>query len=61
MSRQNKSSLRFLWIPGKKKHHHKGRYDTTHKASLYANSHSPKKNEPWSLGGSKEQEELIKS
>lgn len=61
MSNRNKSTgLRFLWIPGKKKQQHKGRYDTTNRGSV-PSSHQQRKMEPWSIGGSKGQSELIKS
>jgi len=59
-NRNNSTGLRFLWIPGKKKHQHKGRYDTTNKGNVNS-SHQQRKMEPWSLGGSKGQGELIKS
>lgn len=60
-SNKSKSTgLRFIWIPGRKKHQPKGRYDTTNKQILHGH-HQQKKNEPWSLGGSKGQEELLKS
>lgn len=51
--------MRILWIPGKKKQP-KGSYNPTKKSNLSPN-HQQKKIEPWSLGGSKGQEDLLKS
>lgn len=59
-NKNNSMGLRFLWIPGKKKHQHKGRYDTTNKGSAHS-SHHQRKLEPWTMGGSKAHSELIKS
>lgn len=59
-NRNNSTGLRFLWIPGKKKHQHKGRYDTTNKGNAHS-SHQQRKIEPWTMGGSKGHSELIKS
>ena len=64
MASRNKGSssgtgLRILWIPGRKKNHHKGRYDTTNKAQTLG--HRPTKNQNWTLGGARGQHELIKS
>lgn len=50
--------LRIVWIPGKKKQP-KGVYNPT-KKNTTAN-HQQKRTEPWSLGGAKGQEELLKS
>lgn len=63
MSNRNTSSgLRFLWIPGKKKHQHKGRYDTTNRGNVHSSTHHQRqKMEPWTLGGAKGQGDLIKS
>ncbi|XP_023162959.1 uncharacterized protein LOC111594063 isoform X2 [Drosophila hydei] len=56
-SKKSKSSgLRILWIPGRKSHP-KGRLSSTNKHISY--SPTQKKNEVWSLGGSKAQTELI--
>ena len=60
MANRKTPGLRLLWIPGRKKNHHKGRMETTRLTSVQM-PHQQKKNEPWSLGGSKGQEELIKS
>lgn len=62
MASKNKGSsgLRILWIPGRKKNHDKGRYDATRKQLNYS-SHGQKKIEPWSLGGAKGQEDIIKT
>lgn len=53
------SGMRIVWIPGKKKQP-KGSYNPTKKSNLSA-SHQQKRIEPWTLGGSKGQEELLKS
>ncbi|GAB0094406.1 cell wall integrity and stress response component 4 isoform X1 [Sergentomyia squamirostris] len=54
------SGMRILWIPGRKKHNYKGKYEPTNKGSSYGGSHG-KKVEPWSLGGSKGQRDMINS
>ncbi|XP_037025050.1 uncharacterized protein LOC119066599 isoform X1 [Bradysia coprophila] len=59
-NRNKSTGLTFLWIPGKKKHQHKGRYDTTNKGNMHP-SHQQKKMEPWSLGGSKAHADMIKT
>lgn len=51
------SGLRMLWIPGGRKHHPKGRFDTTNKHVSY--STRQKKSEVWSLGGSRTQRDLL--
>ena len=58
------NGLKFMWIPGKKKHDRKGQYNTTknyHKP--YKNSNiggsSQRKNEAWSLGGTRGTKSLI--
>ncbi|XP_055915711.1 uncharacterized protein LOC129948598 [Eupeodes corollae] len=58
MSRNNSKTngLRFLWIPGRKSHS-KGRYNATKKRIDY--SSSQKRNEQWSLGGTKNQRNLL--
>ncbi|XP_055297773.1 uncharacterized protein LOC129566154 isoform X2 [Sitodiplosis mosellana] len=51
------SGIKILWIPGlRKKHHDKGVY----KPSNYniEHKHADRKNEPWSLGGSKSQDDI---
>lgn len=53
------SGLRILWIPGTRKKHPKGRYDVTNKTPTYRSGQ--KKNEVWSLGGSKAHKDFIKS
>ncbi|XP_017484286.1 PREDICTED: putative uncharacterized protein DDB_G0271982 isoform X2 [Rhagoletis zephyria] len=53
------SGLRILWIPGRHKSHPKGRFDATNKQVVQANAQ--KKNEVWSLGGSKNQRDLLDS
>ncbi|XP_055680526.1 uncharacterized protein LOC129788450 [Lutzomyia longipalpis] len=52
--------LRILWIPGRKKHNYKGRYEPTNKGQAHGGQHG-RKIEPWSLGGSKGQRDLINS
>ncbi|XP_058985335.1 TNF receptor-associated factor family protein DDB_G0272098 isoform X2 [Musca domestica] len=51
------SGMRLLWIPGGRKGHPKGRFDSTNKKISY--STRQKKSEVWSLGGSKAQNELL--
>lgn len=61
-SRSGKSGstgLRIVWIPGKKKQP-KGSYNPTKKGNL-SGYHQQKKIEPWSMGGSKGQEDLLKA
>lgn len=56
---KNKSGtgLRILWIPGRKKHHEKGIYKPTN--SKVELKHADRKNENWSLGGSKAQNDMV--
>lgn len=56
---KNKSGtgLKILWIPGRKKHHDKGVYKPTNQNIDH--KHNDRKNEPWSLGGSKAQDDLV--
>lgn len=58
-SNKGRNGLRILWLPGRKKNHHKGRYDVTNKNVTAP--HKQKKNEPWALGGSHGQHELMKT
>lgn len=59
------NGLRFMWLPGKKKHNRKGQYNTTKTKSK--NSYNPyvtagqiqRKNEPWTLGGTRGQRKLL--
>ncbi|XP_054728897.1 uncharacterized protein LOC129237930 isoform X1 [Anastrepha obliqua] len=53
------SGLRILWIPGRHKSHPKGRFDSTNKQVLHKSAQ--KNSEVWSLGGSKNQRDLIES
>uniref|UniRef100_A0A1A9Z8K0 Uncharacterized protein n=1 Tax=Glossina pallidipes TaxID=7398 RepID=A0A1A9Z8K0_GLOPL len=53
------SALRMLWIPGKRKSHPKGYYDTTNKKISYPNKQ--KKSQVWSLGGSTAQRDLLQA
>ncbi|KAI9581723.1 uncharacterized protein LOC119637589 isoform X1 [Glossina fuscipes] len=53
------SALRTLWIPGKRKCHPKGYYDTTNKKISYPNKQ--KKSQVWSLGGSTAQRDLLQA
>ncbi|XP_059617600.1 uncharacterized protein LOC132262359 [Phlebotomus argentipes] len=55
--KKGSSGVRILWIPGRKKHNYKGRYEPTNKGQSHG-QHT-KKIEPWSLGGSKGQRDLI--
>lgn len=61
MSRNNSRTggLRYLWIPGRKKSHPKGRFDSTNKRIDYNRGQKP--NEPWSLGGSKTHKNLLEA
>uniref|UniRef100_A0A1L8DPU2 Putative mucin-5ac isoform x1 n=1 Tax=Nyssomyia neivai TaxID=330878 RepID=A0A1L8DPU2_9DIPT len=52
--------LRILWIPGRKKYNKKGRYEPTNKGQTHG-KHNSGKIEPWSLGGSKGQRDMINS
>lgn len=51
------SGLRMLWIPGGRKSHPKGRFDSTNKTVSYTTRQ--KKSEVWSLGGSKAQRDFL--
>lgn len=51
------SGLRILWIPGRKKNHDKGAYKPAN--FNIEHKHGDRKNEHWSLGGSKSQEEIV--
>lgn len=55
---RNKSGtgLKILWIPGRKKHHDKGVFKPT--SYNIEHKHGDRKNEPWSLGGSKAHDEI---
>lgn len=56
---KNKSgtSLKILWIPGRKKGHDKGAYrPTNHNVE---HKHGERKNEVWNLGGSKSHDEIL--
>lgn len=56
--------MKFMWIPGRKKHNHKGQYSTTkekhqpYKASNVGGQ-KQRKQEVWSMGGSRGQRQLI--
>lgn len=52
--------MRILWIPGRKKNHHKGKFDTTSKRVEDTRGNN-KKNESWSLGGHHGHHELLKT
>lgn len=56
---KGRSGLRFVWMPGKKKQHHKGRYDSTNKNVEL--QHKQKRIEPWAMGGVRGQNELLKA
>lgn len=60
MANRNKTGLRFLWIPGRKKHNPKGRYEMTYRQPNYSRPQT-KPNEPWALGGTNGHSELVKS
>ncbi|XP_004535009.1 A-agglutinin anchorage subunit isoform X1 [Ceratitis capitata] len=51
------SGLRILWIPGRRKSHPKGRFESTSKHVPHKGEQ--KKSEVWSLGGSRNQRDLI--
>lgn len=51
------SGLRIFWIPGGRKSHPKGRFDSTSKHVPHKGEQ--KKSEVWSLGGSKNQKGLL--
>lgn len=59
------NGLKFVWMPGKKKHNRKGEYKTTknqhnpYKASNLGGTQGQKKNEVWSMGGSRGQRSVI--
>lgn len=53
------SGIKILWIPGRKKHQEKGVYKPTN--YNIEHKHGERKNEPWSFGGSKSQEDIISS
>lgn len=55
---KGRNGMRILWIPGRKKHQHKGRYESTSKTVVP--HHRQKNNEPWAVGGSFGQRELLK-
>uniref|UniRef100_A0A034W0Y1 Uncharacterized protein n=1 Tax=Bactrocera dorsalis TaxID=27457 RepID=A0A034W0Y1_BACDO len=56
-NKSGSSGLRILWIPGGRKSHPKGRFDSTNKHVPHKGEQ--KKNEVWSLGGSKNQKDLL--
>lgn len=58
-NQKGRNGLRILWIPGKKKNHHKGRFDSTNKT--VTTPHKQKNIEPWTMGGVHGQNQLIKT
>lgn len=58
-SKKKPSSLRMLWIPGGRKSHPKGRFDSTNKRISYTTRQKP--SEVWSLGGSRAQKDLLEA
>lgn len=53
-----------MWVPGRKRHDRKGQYNTTKNYhNPYKNTnqgnHSQRKNEAWTLGGSRGQRSII--
>lgn len=56
-SKSKSSGLRFIWIPGRKRHHHKGNVETTGKEPQQPRVHHGQQQQ-WSLGGTKEQGKL---
>lgn len=51
------TGLKILWIPGRKKPHDKGVFKPT--SYHVEHKHAERKNEPWSLGGSKAHDEIV--
>lgn len=51
------SSLRVIWIPGRKKQHDKGVFKPTN--LNVEHKHGERKNEVWSLGGSKSHDDIL--
>lgn len=51
------TGLKILWIPGRKKNHDKGIYKPTKHDPEH--KHGDRKNEPWSLGGSKAHDDIV--
>ncbi|XP_055631015.1 uncharacterized protein DDB_G0271670 isoform X2 [Toxorhynchites rutilus septentrionalis] len=58
-STKSRSSLRILWIPGRKKHNRKGIYNPTKQTRPQYQANQQKKNEPWSLGGGVNHSKII--
>lgn len=58
------NGLKFMWVPGRKRHDRKGQYSTTKNYhNPYKNSNqggqTQRKNEAWSLGGARGQRSII--
>ncbi|XP_062544634.1 uncharacterized protein LOC134211604 isoform X3 [Armigeres subalbatus] len=53
------SGLRILWIPGRKKHNHKGVYNPTKKGLPQYQANQQRKNESWTLGGTVNHAKII--
>lgn len=56
---KSSSSLRILWIPGRKKHNRKGVYNPTKNSIPQYYANQQRKTEPWTLGGSLNQTKII--
>lgn len=54
---KSSTSMKILWIPGRKKQHDKGVYRPTN--YKIEHKHGERKNEAWSLGGSKSHEDIL--
>lgn len=56
---KSSSSLRILWIPGRKKHNRKGVYNPTKTGLPQYQPNQQRKNESWSLGGTVNHTKII--
>lgn len=56
---KSSSSLRILWIPGRKKHNRKGVYNPTKNILPQYQANQQRKNESWTLGGTINQTKII--
>lgn len=50
-------SMKVIWIPGRKKQHDKGVFRPTNQ--IVEHKHGDRKNEVWSLGGSKSHDNIL--
>lgn len=56
---KSSSSLRILWIPGRKKHNRKGVYNPTKSSIPQFQAHQQRKNQLWTLGGNVNHNKII--